>query len=38
MQKSCDILARVHKIIEGQTEETPMTLDMILEQAKITEK
>ena len=37
MQKSCDILARVHKIIEGKTEETPMTLDTILEQAKVTE-
>ena len=30
-------MARVHKIIEGKTEETPMTLDVILEQAKVTE-
>ena len=37
MQKSCDTLARVHKIIEGNTEETPITLDVILEQAKVTE-
>ena len=37
MQKSCDTLARVHKIIEGNTEETPITLDAILEQAKVTE-
>ena len=37
MQKSCDILAKVHEIIEGNTEETPVPLDVLLEQAKVTE-
>ena len=38
MQKSCDILAKVHKIIEGRVEETTVPLDAILEQARVTEE
>ena len=37
MQKSCDILAKVHKIIEGRVKETTVPLDAILEQARVTE-
>ena len=37
MQKSCDILAKVHKIIEGRVEETAVSLAAILEQAKVSE-
>ena len=36
MQKSCDILAKVHKIIEGRVEETAVPLNVILEQARVT--
>ena len=37
MQKSCDNLAKVHKIIQGRVEETAVSLAAILEQAKVSE-
>ena len=36
LQNSCNVLAKVHEVIERNTEQTPMTLEEILKQVKVT--